>query len=86
MSKTLGDVECRVLPALLDRAADTFSNHGCTDFNLERLVPNLADRRAIMREYEEHNSRGRDYDPEATYENVNDWILMLHFANKLGRP
>lgn len=86
MSKTLTDAECRVLAALLDRAYDEFSNHICTDFNFARYVPDLEQRRAIVREYEERNSGGKDYDPEATYENYDDWLLMRYFADKLGRP
>lgn len=75
--------ELLLAATLLDLAADEFSNHGCNDFDLARFVPDADQRRALVKEYEDWNSRGLDFDPTADYAIYYDWALMNWLAHKL---
>jgi len=57
---TLTDAEARLLIELLDLASDSFSNHGCNDFDLTKSVPDLEDRRALMKSYNDYNGSPED--------------------------
>lgn len=72
-----------MIAELLDLAADVFTNHGCNDFELAKLVPSVEERRALMREVETSLGNAKYFDPSGTYEFVEDWVLMRYFARKL---
>lgn len=77
------NTEKKLIAALLDLASEKFSNHGCNDFDLAEIVPDVEERRAIAREYYEHNNEPEEFNPDNKYESFEDWILMDHFAGKL---
>jgi hypothetical protein len=79
----MSPAERRLAAELLRVAAESFSNHGCNEFDLAAVVPDVEERRAIMRRYEERNSGGQDFDPELDYRIGHDWILMHAMANRL---
>ena len=84
---TLPDAEARLLIELLELASDSFSNHGCNDFDLTKSVPDLEDRRALMKRYNDYNGSLEDfeYDEEhgSQYELDNDSALMSYLARRI---
>jgi hypothetical protein len=62
--------------ALLRLAAEKFSNRGCNDFDTNNFVGRDG-AVALEREWEEHNSKGKDFSGRGLYD---DWILMLLMA------
>jgi len=74
------DAEARLLVELLDLAADSFSNHGCNDFDLTKSAPDLEDRRALMKSYNDYNGFPEDFEDDelrgSQYELGNDAALM----------
>src|SRR5256885_9901993 len=58
------DAEARLLVELLDLAADSFSNHGCNDFDLTKSAPDLEDRRALMKSYNDYNGFPEDFEDD----------------------
>jgi hypothetical protein len=66
--------ERKLTAALLRMASDTFGNHGCNDFDLTKVIPDKAERDALVRSYFEWNG-----DPECYYESdgrQGDYRLM----------
>lgn len=81
--RDLTRAERQVLAELLERASDTFSNHGCNDFELAKFMPDPEERRELMREYHEYNHSPEDYDPNDDFNVEMDFALMSFFAWKL---
>jgi len=77
------EAEKRLTAKVLRLASDVFANHGCNDFDLAAVVPDVEERRAIMRRYGEQNSGGEDFDPERGYRIGDDFVLMTAMANLL---
>jgi hypothetical protein len=75
--------EKRLTAKLLRMAADVFHNHGCNDFDFAAVVPDVEQRREIVRRYEERNSGGREFDPERDYRIWHDAVLMDAMADVL---
>jgi hypothetical protein len=68
---------------LLDMAAQEFSNHGCNDFKLSHWIPDLQERRNLIKAYHKHNGTPEEFDPNSNYEYFPDFALMLFMASKL---
>lgn len=69
----------RLAGELLGLASSEFSNHGCADFDLAALVPDVEVRRAIMLRVDQWNEQRvdpRNYDPAGDYRTVPGWLLM----------
>ena len=83
----LTDAEARLLVELLDLASDNFSNHGCNDFDLTKSVPDLEDRRALMKSYNDYNGSPEDFEDDdlhgSQYELDNDAALMGYLADRV---
>lgn len=47
--------EQKLAAHVLRMASNEFSNHGCNDFNLAQIVPDQAERDALVRAYHEWN-------------------------------
>lgn len=78
----MGDTERKLAVAFLKMASEEFSNHGCNDFDLTKLVPELEERQRILKEMYEWGKDASSYDPnycDITY----DWYLMSFIAHKL---
>ncbi len=84
MSQDLTPNNRKLISALLELASDQFSNHGCNDFDLAAILPNVEDRRELMRKYHEHNGDPEEFDPEWDYEYVQDDALMGYFSVMLA--
>ena len=73
--------ERKIAAKLLRMAADEFSSHGCNDFDLTEVIPDQAERDALVRAY-----HGWNGDPEEYYEagsrdyRLMDWMLMDFMA------
>ena len=84
---TLTDAEAKLLIELLDLASDSFSNHGCNDFSLLKSVPDLEDRRKLMKSYNEYNGSPEDFEDDeehgCQYEFDNDSALMSYLAHRI---
>ena len=84
---TLPDAEARLLIELLELASDNFSNHGCNDFSLLKSVPDLEDRRKLMKSYNDYNGSPEDFeDDEARgcqYKFDNDSALMSYLSTRI---
>lgn len=83
----LTDAEARLLIALLELASDSFSNHGCNDFDLTKAVPNLEDRRALMKSYNDYNGSPEDFEDDekhgSQYELEDDSALMGYLTCRI---
>lgn len=70
----------RLLAELLRRAADEFVCHGCNDFNVAAIMPDVEDRRQLRQQMEAENGTPEEYDPTKDYTAALDWWLMAYFA------
>jgi hypothetical protein len=73
--------EQKVIAALLCKASDQFGGHGCNDFDLAELMPDLEERRQLIEEYHKSNGDPEEFDREDTYENFADFCLMSYFSD-----
>jgi len=84
---TLTDAEAKLLIELLELASDNFSNHGCNDFDLTKSVPDLEDRRALMKSYNDYNGSPEDFEDDeahgSQYEFDNDSALMSYLSTRI---
>lgn len=64
----------------LEMAADEFGNHGCNDFNLAEVMPDVRARRALMKLYRKRNGDPEEYDANGSYEYEMDFCLMRLMA------
>jgi predicted glycosyltransferase involved in capsule biosynthesis len=83
---TLTDTEAALLVELLELASDSFGNHGCSDFDLEKSVPSLEDRRALMKAYHEYNGDPEEFMEEeefGTFRWFKDYALMGYLADRV---
>lgn len=86
----LTKAEKKIAAALLDRAAEEFSNHGCNDFEL-LTEANLTREEALeiantMHAYQKEDDAtydGHPANPNATHLYSYDWMLMQMLAKKL---
>ena len=76
--------EKKIVAKLLDVAGDTFSNHGCNDFDLGELGVTKKQAAELERRYQEFNNSPEDYDPNADHRQQMDWCLMNYFSWRLG--
>ena len=72
----------KLIAQLLDIAADKFSNHGCNDFDLTDSLPDRGDRHKLAKAVFDEDDPDR-YNSDNDYEVINDYELMLFFANKI---
>jgi hypothetical protein len=83
----LSDTEAKVLVALLELASDQFSNHGCNDFELAKCIPDLEERRKLMKSYNDYNGSPEDfeYDDEhgSKFEIESDAGLMGYLMDRV---
>lgn len=73
----------KVMVALMEMAAVSFSNHGCNDFYLKDLIPDVEERRKMVREFHAFNGDPSEFLEGGTYEMFSDYALMDFFAAKL---
>lgn len=84
---TLSRVEGTLLAELLDMASNEFSNHGCNDFELDKVIPGLKERRELMRAYNDYNGSTEDFEYDDTHGSKfaleNDAGLMGYLADRV---
>ncbi len=68
---------------LLKMASDEFSNHGCNDYYLAKIIADPEERRALMKQYHEYNGDPEEWRAESNYDYAPDWLLMIFMAKKL---
>lgn len=69
---------------LLEMAAQEFANHGCNDVDEEVYEGwTREERRQLVRDFEQWNSQGKDYDPEWLH--LPDFALMSFFAHLINQ-
>lgn len=73
----------KLMSHLLKMASEQFGNHGCGDFNLEAVIPDVEDRRALLKAMHESNGDPEEFDPKRDYQYAMDWWLMSYFAKHL---
>lgn len=74
----------KIAARLLKMASEEFSNHGCNDFDLRKILPNVEDRRALAKAIAKWNGDDLDdLDPEDDHNYEMDWILMSFMADQL---
>ncbi|HEY9657148.1 MAG TPA: hypothetical protein V6C65_01695, partial [Allocoleopsis sp.] len=74
------------IPAIatfLDEMSNIWSRHGATDFNLAEVLPDVEDRRALMREFHELNGDPHEFDPSNEYPYWFNWLAMWFCAKRL---
>jgi hypothetical protein len=76
--------EKRALAALFDDLDHHQGAAGCNDFRLAEVMPDVNERRALMRAVEVFNNTPDDFDPSAAYEVVPDFCVLSYFRHKLG--
>lgn len=57
-------------------ASDRFGRNTCNDFHLSRVVPDVDQRRMLMKAYHEWNGDPEEYNLFETYDIVSDAALM----------
>lgn len=62
---------------LLNMVSDAQSNSGCNDFDLFEVIPDVEERRAIMRKFYELNGTQEYYNETDDYKIVGDFVLEL---------
>lgn len=67
---------------LLEKAGDRFSNYGCNEFDLTDALPELGDQHELAKTIFDEDDSDR-YDSEADYSTMQDYELMLFFADKI---
>ena len=74
--------ELKLAAAMLELAAQKFSNRGCNDVD-DNLYEDWADeeRKQFVKEYYEWNGDPEEYDSEWLH--IPDWALMDYLADKL---
>lgn len=73
----------KLISELLDLSASTFSNYGCDDFPLDKIIPNVEDRRDLVKSMHEKNGDIDEYNPDGNYNHMPDYWLMRYFSNLL---
>ena len=69
--------QLKVLTKLLDEAADQFSNHGCNDFNLDKLGLTAEELEAFKAGFTQYmKSDDPHYDRPGNV--VEDWLVMRY--------
>lgn len=71
----------KLIARLLGIASDQFSHHGCNDFDLESVLPDVTDRRRLAELMAQYNEEPEEYDPQDDYKNVQDDSLMMFFSS-----
>lgn len=80
----LSEHETKIIAALLDRAGDKFSNHGCSDFFLSDCTTMTeAEMAALDLAVHQWNGDPQEHDPDDSHSCPSDWVLMNYFADKL---
>jgi len=79
--------EKKILLALLDLAAEEFSNHGCNDFDMSEILPSLYDRKLVARKMYEDSGDLATYEEDvklgSAFRYDNDAGLFSYFAAQL---
>ena len=65
----------------LKEYATALGNNGCNDFDLEKLIPNIEQRRLFVKEYHEWNGDPYDFDPN--YLELPDFAVVAFVGSKL---
>jgi hypothetical protein len=68
----------KVIARLLEIAGNQFVNHGCNDFDLESVLPDLNDRQELAQLIADEDEV---LDPNDKFECMFDWRLMEFFAS-----
>ena len=78
--KPLNETERRIVAELLERAADTFVNHDCNDFDPDlRSVMAKMEWNQVVADYHRWNRTA----PEDQDDNLPDWAVMRFLAGRL---
>lgn len=78
----LTDTERKLIVYFLKMASEEFSNHGCNDLDLKAIIPDLEERRKLMKELHEWNGDPEEYNPNRC-NMAYDWFLMNFMAHKV---
>lgn len=73
----------KVVIALLRYAGEHFGNHGCNDFDLAAVLPDVEDRCDLMRRLHQWNGDPEEFDPDRSYEVEADFALMEFLAEEM---
>lgn len=79
MTKT----ELKILLHFLDELGAHQGNAGCNDFNLAKFMPDPIDRHILMSQYHLRNGDPEEYNPDYSYKNVSDFIVLNCLKFKL---
>ncbi len=84
---TLTTTQAKVLVELLQIASDQLGYNACNDFELHEIIPDVKERREMMRDYHEYNgsTEGFLHDDACgdQFEHAYDYALMSYFADKI---
>lgn len=77
--------ERKLAAAVLRLASEQFSNHGCNDFDLSKLIPDEDERNALVREYEGWNGSPEEYRDASGSQDwrLMDFMIMSFMADRL---
>ena len=79
----LTELDKKLIHHLLKMASDEFGRHGCNDFDLAELVPDVNERRALVKDMYVFNGNPWEFEPDADHEYVMDFWLMEYMADKV---
>lgn len=79
----LNDTDRRLISKLLEMASDTYSNHGCNDFNVAEEAGFTKKENARLREGLTNWSGDDDLSEDLDDTDHIDWMLMGYYADKL---
>jgi hypothetical protein len=75
----------KLIAVLLNMASDEFGNHSCNDFDLSIHIPNVNERRELVRAMYEDNGDSENFDPEDDCIWIHDFWLMGYFAGQFDQ-
>lgn len=81
------DTEAKLLIELLEMASNEFGNHGCNDFELAKFVPDLEERRQLIKAFHDYNGDPEEFVEDEKYREQYTWFhdfaLMGFLADKI---
>jgi hypothetical protein len=79
----LTKADTKIIAYLLETVSDHLSREICNDLRLGVLMPDIEERRALMKQWHEDNDDSGSFDPESSYEIESGSTIALAYWYRL---